>query len=176
MRSGSVFALERAKTGRAAAGTLSRWSEAILDAYLKKLGVELHASAPIFWTRGGMSTTKGGRPWPPRPYSADRLGIDFRHVRSWCSGRMTSAKSRTCGARVPSRQCAARGSNQAVGQDGQHDRVVEPIAPDLYPGRRCRCARCRRGARRAGDARTKPEQKVATTLGQKVATEGTGTH
>jgi hypothetical protein len=83
---GSVFSLERAKTGRAAAGTLSRWSEAILDAYLVKLGVELHAATPIFWTRGGMSTAKGGRPWPPRPYTSDRLGIDFRHIRGLVFG------------------------------------------------------------------------------------------
>jgi hypothetical protein len=82
----SVFALERAKTGRPAAGTLSRWSEAILDAYLSKLGIELHAAAPIFWTRGGLTTVKGGRPWPPRPYTSDRLGIDFRHIRALVFG------------------------------------------------------------------------------------------
>jgi hypothetical protein len=65
---------------------LSRWSEAILDAYLAKLGVELHAATPIFWTRGGMPTSRGGRPWPPRPYSSDRLGIDFRYVRALVFG------------------------------------------------------------------------------------------
>jgi hypothetical protein len=83
---GSVFSLDRAKTGRPAAGTLSRWSEAILDAYLGKLGLELHDAAPIFWTRGGTSTAKGGRPWPPRPYTSDRLGIDFRRIRSLVFG------------------------------------------------------------------------------------------
>ena len=56
---GSVFSLARAKTGRAAAGTLTRWSEAILDAYLAKFGVELHVATPIFWTRGGTSTSEG---------------------------------------------------------------------------------------------------------------------
>jgi hypothetical protein len=83
---GSYFDLARAKTGRAAAGTLSRWSEAILDAYLSKLGIELHDAAPIFWTRGGTSSAKGGRPWPPRPYSSDRLGIDFRYIRTLAFG------------------------------------------------------------------------------------------
>jgi hypothetical protein len=83
---GSVFGLDRAKTGRAAAGTLSRWSEAILDAYLAKLGVELHDATPIFWTRGGTSSARGGRPWPPRPYSSDRLGIDFRYIRALAFG------------------------------------------------------------------------------------------
>jgi len=83
---GSYFELERAKTGRAAAGTLSRWSEAILDTYLGKLGLELHDAAQIFWTRGGTSTAMGGRPWPPRPYTSDRLGIDFRHIRALVFG------------------------------------------------------------------------------------------
>ena len=83
---GTVFSLARAKTGRAAAGTLSPWSEAILDAYLRKFGIELHAATPIFWTRGGASTSKGGRPWPPRPYSSDRLGIDFRYIRQLVFG------------------------------------------------------------------------------------------
>jgi hypothetical protein len=83
---GSVFALERAKTGRAAAGTLSRWSEAILDTYLANLGIELHDAAPLFWTRGGTATVKGGRPWPSRPYTSDRLGIDFRHIRALVFG------------------------------------------------------------------------------------------
>jgi hypothetical protein len=83
---GSVFSLARAKTGRPAAATLSRWSEAILDAYLDKLGVTLHNATPLFWTRGGLSTAKGGRPWPPRPYNSDRLGIDFRHIRALVFG------------------------------------------------------------------------------------------
>jgi hypothetical protein len=29
---------------------------------------------------------QGGRPWPPRPYSSDRLGIDFRKIRSLLFG------------------------------------------------------------------------------------------
>ena len=50
--SAAVFFLDRAKTGRPAAGTLSRWSGAILNAYLIKLGVELTANALIFRNRG----------------------------------------------------------------------------------------------------------------------------
>jgi hypothetical protein len=83
---GAVFFLDRAKTGRAAAGTLSRWSEAILDRYLAHLGVELHEATPIFWSRGGTAGPKGGRPWRPRPYTKDRLGEDFRHIRSLVFG------------------------------------------------------------------------------------------
>jgi hypothetical protein len=79
---GAVFFLDRAKTGRAAAGTLSRWSEAILAAYLKSLGAELHDNAPIFRTTGSVSGTKGGRRWLPRPYSTSKLDRDFRVVRT----------------------------------------------------------------------------------------------
>jgi hypothetical protein len=66
---GIWFAIGRAKTGAAAAATLSPWSEAILRAYLKKLDVELHRNAPIFRNRSGA------------PYSKDTLGDDFRDVR-----------------------------------------------------------------------------------------------
>jgi hypothetical protein len=136
---GSVFALERAKTGRAAAGTLSRWSEAILDAYLKKLGVELHASAPIFWTRGGTSTTKGGRPWPPRPYSADRLGIDFRHVRALVFGpdderqiqdmRRSGAVEATRGGAAPTK-LSAKMANTIASSNRLH-RTYIPVDVDV---------------------------------------------
>lgn len=66
---GTFFAVGRAKTGRAAAGTLSRRAERLLDAYLKSLGVELHDDAPLFRNRSG------------GPYTTDTLGDDFREVR-----------------------------------------------------------------------------------------------
>lgn len=66
---GAVFFLDRAKTGRAAAGTLTQWSQAILLAYIKRLNVELLDDAPIFRNRSGA------------PYSKDTLGDDFRAVR-----------------------------------------------------------------------------------------------
>jgi hypothetical protein len=66
---GVMFVLDRAKTGRGAAATLSPWSLAILSAYVKRLGVELAPSAPIFRNRSGA------------PYSKDTLGDDFRDVR-----------------------------------------------------------------------------------------------
>jgi hypothetical protein len=66
---GVWFALGRAKTGKAAAATLSPWSQAILRAYITRLGVELHQHAPIFRNRSGS------------PYSKDTLGDDFRVVR-----------------------------------------------------------------------------------------------
>jgi hypothetical protein len=77
---GSVFFLDRAKTGRAAAGTLGRWSEAILDAYLRTITVVPAGDVALFWSRGSASGSEG-RQWAPRPYTKDRLGEDFRVVR-----------------------------------------------------------------------------------------------
>lgn len=78
---GSLFALSRAKTGRAAIGTLSRRAEAILEAYTAALPFALHPDMPIFQTRGGAPGPKGGRPRPPAAYTSDTLGDDFRAVR-----------------------------------------------------------------------------------------------
>jgi integrase len=54
----ALFRLGRAKTGRAAAATLSPWSTALLIAYVKGLGVELHPDTPIFRTRGWCIETR----------------------------------------------------------------------------------------------------------------------
>ena len=71
---GSVFFLDRAKTGRAAAGTLSRWSEAILEVYLKTLPAAPIGDALLFRNRSGA------------PYSKDTLGDDFREIRQMVLG------------------------------------------------------------------------------------------
>ena len=84
---GAIFFLDRAKTGRAAVGTLSQWSEAILAAYLKELGMELHDSAPLFRTAGTEPGPRGGRRWLPRPYGQNKLGQDFRKVRAAVFGK-----------------------------------------------------------------------------------------
>jgi hypothetical protein len=80
---GSVFDLARAKTGKAAIGSLSRRAERILNAYLATLPrvPKLRNDEPIFRTRGHRPTVKGGKPRPPVPYTADTLGDDFRDVR-----------------------------------------------------------------------------------------------
>lgn len=86
---GDVFAVARAKTGRAAAATLSRAARRVLDAYLASLGAALTPDAPIFRNRSG------------RPYSKDTLGDDFRAVRSIVFGegeRRTLADFRRSGA------------------------------------------------------------------------------
>lgn len=78
---GSLFELARAKTGRAAIGTLSRRARFVLDAYIAGLGFKLHQDAPIFRTPGAAPGPRGGRRWLPRPYTKDTLGRDFRIVR-----------------------------------------------------------------------------------------------
>ena len=70
---GTWFEVGRAKTGKAAAATLTPWSLAILTAYVKRFGgdgVKLAPNAPIFRNRSGA------------PYSKDTLGDDFRDVRA----------------------------------------------------------------------------------------------
>jgi hypothetical protein len=58
------------------------WSEAILAAYIKSLGIDLHDTAPIFRTRGSAPGPRRGRRWLPRPYSTSKLDRDFRVVRA----------------------------------------------------------------------------------------------
>lgn len=85
---GEVFLVARAKTGRAAAGTLSPPTRRVLDAYLASLGVEVAPQAQLFRNRSG------------RPYSKDTLGDDFRAVRALIFGdeeRRTLADFRRSG-------------------------------------------------------------------------------
>lgn len=88
-RRGDVFEVERAKTGKAALGTLTRRSLRVLDAYLAELGdAKLHPRVPIFRNRSGA------------PYSKDTLGDDFRDVREAAFGpkeRRTLADFRRSG-------------------------------------------------------------------------------
>lgn len=66
---GSLFLVDRAKTGRAAAGTLSTRTTALISAYAAKLDGSPHPSAPVFRNRSGAKYTK------------DTLGDDFRAIR-----------------------------------------------------------------------------------------------
>jgi hypothetical protein len=66
---GSVFFTARGKTGVPVGGALSNRALAALEAYIAKLGAELHGEAYIFRNRSGA------------PYSSDTLGDDFRDVR-----------------------------------------------------------------------------------------------
>jgi hypothetical protein len=81
---GVVFFVDRAKTGRAAAGTLTKWSEAVLFAYLEARGWNVHLleDAPLFSTPGSAPGAKGGRRWSPRPYTKALAEKHFRQVRT----------------------------------------------------------------------------------------------
>ncbi len=67
--SGAMFFTARGKTGVPVGGALSDRALAALQAYIARLGVELHGEAHIFRNRSGA------------PYSSDTLGDDFRDVR-----------------------------------------------------------------------------------------------
>jgi hypothetical protein len=96
---GVWFALARTKTDKAAAATLTKWSLAILIAYLKRFGAELMDNTPLFWTRGGRPVSRdgvtgqwggdhgGGRHVVPRPYTKSSLNQDFRTVRELAFGK-----------------------------------------------------------------------------------------
>ncbi len=115
---GPMFIVDRAKTGRGAAATLSRWSEAILTAYVKKLGVELAPNSPIFRNRSG------------DPYSKDTLGDDFRDVRTAINAaeKRQLADMRRSGAIEGD---AGGGSNRSGEQDGQQHRNQQAPAENL---------------------------------------------
>lgn len=78
---GPLFSLARAKTGKAAIGTISQKSEKVLARYIASLPVTLHPDMPIFHTRGHLPGPTGGKPVLPRPYTKDVLSKDFRVVR-----------------------------------------------------------------------------------------------
>lgn len=66
---GEAFFTERGKTGKPVGGVLNDRALAAIEAYLKKLDLDLHGEAYIFRNRSGA------------PYSKDTLGDDFRAVR-----------------------------------------------------------------------------------------------
>jgi hypothetical protein len=86
---GIAFFAERSKTGKPVGGQLNDRALAAMEAYLDRLGIELHADSYIFRTRSGT------------PYSKDTLGDDFRAVRSALFGereKRTLADFRRSGA------------------------------------------------------------------------------
>jgi hypothetical protein len=89
---GIMFGLGRAKTGKAAAATLTQWSLALLVEYIASLPFTLHPEPPIFHTRGGQPGPKGGRPRPPAPYTKDMLSRDFAKVRELAFGEEEDRK------------------------------------------------------------------------------------
>jgi len=78
---GPFFGVDRAKTGKAAIGTLSRRTLRLIQAYRAIVPYEVFDTTPMFRTAGAAPGPKGGRRWIPRPYSKDKLGRDFREVK-----------------------------------------------------------------------------------------------
>jgi hypothetical protein len=149
-RQGEAFRIERAKTGRAVLGTLTRRSTRVLAAYQAQLGVDIAPSAPIFRNRSGAR------------YSKDTLGDDFRDVRAMVFGpdeRRTVADMRRSGA-VEARRGGA--SDQAIGNKlgnafASNKMINETYGPtDLATVRQVDAAR-RRARRKIG---TLDEQKL----------------
>lgn len=139
-RQGDAFSVERAKTGRAAIGTLSRRSLWALDGYLSGLGADVASTAPIFRNRSG------------RAYSKDTLGDDFRDVRALVFGldeRRTLADFRRSGT-VEAIRGGAEGGQIAAKMANQFDKSAflrKTYAPvDLQAVRAADDAR-RRGRR-----------------------------
>lgn len=84
---GLMFTVGRAKTGKAAAGTLTPWSRALLLTYMAGFGAEPLKTVPIFRTRGrAAGLAPGGKPWQPRPYTKDKLAQDFALIRAMVFG------------------------------------------------------------------------------------------
>ncbi|MDB5618533.1 MAG: hypothetical protein JWQ24_2771 [Tardiphaga sp.] len=84
---GLLFALDRAKTNKAAAATLTPWSQALLREYINGFGAEFLMNAPIFRTTPTLTVPgRGGRPRPSVPYTKDRLVKDFDRVRELAYG------------------------------------------------------------------------------------------
>jgi hypothetical protein len=67
---GELFFAERGKTGKPVGALMSARTIMVIEAYLKKLDLELHGHAHIFRNRSGA------------PYTKDTLGDDFRAVRA----------------------------------------------------------------------------------------------
>jgi hypothetical protein len=90
---GPLFSLGRAKTGRAAAATMTPWSRAILTAYLQRFGADFTLNAPIFRTTEIKTVPgRGGRPRPSVTYTKDRLVKDFDKVRELTFGKDETRK------------------------------------------------------------------------------------
>jgi hypothetical protein len=77
---GPFFELARAKTGKAAIGTLSRRTLRLIEAYRASLPATVLDTMPMFQTAGAAPGPRGGRRWLPQAYSKDKLGRDFREM------------------------------------------------------------------------------------------------
>jgi len=175
---GSWFSLDRTKTGRPAAGTLTQWSEAILVAYVRHRGVELLRSTPLFWSRDVSSGPKGGRPRVGKPYSKDRLGKEFRHIRELVFGldekrqiqdmRRSGADEAIVGG-ISSEKLSSKLAN-TLSQSNRLHKTYVPVNLSAVRDTDQARATARALARRRRVKRTERDEKVATAPDSKVAT------
>jgi integrase len=110
--SGAAWFTERGKTGKPVGGLLNDRALAAMEAYLDKLGIELHGEAYIFRNRSGA------------PYSKDTLGDDFRAVRIAAFGehdkrtladfRRSGAQEAIAGEATPAALAHAMGNTLSV--------------------------------------------------------------
>jgi hypothetical protein len=81
------FDMSRTKTGAAGAGTLTPWSQGILETYLAGLNVTPMSDMPLFYTPGSAPGPNGGRRYLPQPYSKDLVEQHFADVRAEVFGK-----------------------------------------------------------------------------------------
>jgi hypothetical protein len=146
---GLWFAVGRAKTGKAALGTLTPWSQAILLAYLAGAGVDFHANAPIFRTRGraALPKSRGGKPGRRGPTPRIRWSMTCHRARAGVRARRDPPARRHAPHRRRRGRRRRRQRHRPGQQDGQHRQRQQSAAQDLQPGERRQRPPLRRGAR-----------------------------
>jgi hypothetical protein len=101
--------------------------------HLKRQGIELLDTAPIFRTPGAERGPNGGRRWLPQPYSKNNLGKDFRPVRASFDkddARQIQGMRRSgCG-----RHGWRCNTERYVEQDGEHVDGVDASSEDVHAG------------------------------------------
>ena len=131
-KTGAVFFLDRAKTGRAAAGTLTPYATAILETYIATLGCELLELGAAIPHRGLGARTEGRPAVGADALFQGQAGKGLRaDSRPGVRSRRAPAARRFAALRSRRGRRRRRHPGGRVEQDGQHDRGVEPAAQDL---------------------------------------------
>jgi integrase len=166
---GPFFEVNRAKTGKAAIGTLSTRTQRLIDAYRTSLPCEVFDTIPLFRTAGAAPGPQGGRRWLPQAYSKDKLARDFREAVA-AEFRTTPASSSTFAARAPRKQSSAASQRRrSVARWRTPSRRIRNYAKLTYP----RCNRtppwCDSPITRASTVATSSAAAVRPTREQKSA-------
>jgi len=153
----------RAKTGRAAIGTVSKRTERLVEAYLAQCGAERLPDAVLFRTRTGLA------------YRDARLSRDFAAVRDLAFPRdsrllMDMRRSGTVEAIAGGADAVGLSAKMAnsIGHSNKLHKTYAPV--DLEAVRNTDVARVE--GRRKIRARNKKGEKVSTQQSGKVSTDG----